>query len=242
MFAIDMANGWVFFGKNGAWENAGNASQPINFVNGDGKANNTTLTTSNPAYAVFDGHIVGDKVTANFGRSAFAYTVPSGYSALDAAPVASPQTITAVGKASSVAFGTKKVSHILHGTGRASTAAFGAATVAHGPITLAPAGIAKTSALGVPVVQRGPVTVQGGRNCQGFGPGQPLPWSTGNRTVPMQGIASVGVLGAFFSVVRGAVTVTMSGRASSAALGNQAILTAQVLLPRQASRPSRLSA
>lgn len=151
MFAVDMANGWVFFGKNGAWENAGNASQAVDFTNGNGKANNTTLTTSNPAYPAFDGHIVGDKVTANFGRAAFAYTPPTGFTALDAGGPAK-KTLNATSIDTTAALGSHTLNQGIKAPGYKNLSELGSPLVKAGTIIVNPAGINSGITLGNPTL------------------------------------------------------------------------------------------
>lgn len=231
MVAIDTVNGWVFFGKNGVWQNAGNASQAVNFENGDGKANNSAFVMGAPGWPVFDGHIVGDKITANFGRAAFAHTMPTGYSALDAAPVASPKTITMTGKASSVAFGAAKANHVLHGTGIASTAAFGTHVIK--PVqSLRPLGIASTAVFG---------TAKVNHILKGIGKASSATLGTakviqvakpsGIATTTALGTAKIGMVlkgaglpsAAAFGSAKVNHKLTMTGKASSAVLGSHKI-------------------
>jgi hypothetical protein len=105
---VDTANGWLFFGKNGVYTNASNNSIPVNFADGTGAA--TTISTSLNFYPALDLTASGDAFTANFGRTSFTYTVPTGYSGLDAPPAA--KTISPSGIAKTNAFGTATVAFV----------------------------------------------------------------------------------------------------------------------------------
>jgi hypothetical protein len=79
-FAIDLVNsrGWI---RNGAgnWNNSGTANPATN----TGGINIATLFPTNAAYAVVASNFpsVSPMVTANFGATTFAQTVPSGFTA-----------------------------------------------------------------------------------------------------------------------------------------------------------------
>jgi hypothetical protein len=68
MFAVDKPNNLFWRGLNGVW-----TGDP---VAGTGGTSISTLTGS--VYPAFQGDN-GDKCTANFGQTAYTYTVPSGY-------------------------------------------------------------------------------------------------------------------------------------------------------------------
>lgn len=107
MIAVDMVNGWVFMGKNGQWYNGSTAGN-VNFSSGDGKVNNANLTLATPIYPMVQTQNIGDKFTSNFGRSAFAYTPPTGFTALDAGgPVR--KTISPAAIVNTSEFGTHEV-------------------------------------------------------------------------------------------------------------------------------------
>ncbi len=72
MFALDMDNGKVWFGKNGTWQASGNPAAGTN-------AAFTGLTGT--IYPCIGGGDNGVAI-ANFGASAFTYTLPSGFSAI----------------------------------------------------------------------------------------------------------------------------------------------------------------
>lgn len=96
MVAVDMANGWVFMGMNGQWYN-GTQAGSVNFSSGDGRVNNSARQTSISLYPAIQTQNIGDKLTANFGRAAFAYTPPTGFTGLDAGgPVAKSLTVPSI--------------------------------------------------------------------------------------------------------------------------------------------------
>ena len=96
MVAVDMANGWVFMGMNGQWYNGTQAGN-VNFSSGDGRVNNSARPTSISLYPAVQTQNIGDKLTANFGRAAFAYTPPTGFTGLDAGgPVAKSLTVPSI--------------------------------------------------------------------------------------------------------------------------------------------------
>lgn len=78
MVAYDRSAGKIWFGKNGVWLNSGDPAAGTNPVFSGAAATGTW-------YALFstDNTSGEAKVTANFGGSAFAYTIPSGFSTLD---------------------------------------------------------------------------------------------------------------------------------------------------------------
>jgi hypothetical protein len=70
--ALDLDNGKLWFGKNGTWNNSGNPE-----------------TGTNPTFTGLSGNIYpmlqqrgGSEWTANFGATAFAYTVPAGFTGI----------------------------------------------------------------------------------------------------------------------------------------------------------------
>ena len=96
MVAVDMANGWVFMGMNGQWYN-GTQAGDVNFSSGDGRVNNSARQTSISLYPAVQTQNIGDKLTANFGRAAFAYTPPTGFTGLDAGgPVAKSLSVPSI--------------------------------------------------------------------------------------------------------------------------------------------------
>lgn len=73
MIAVDMDNSKIWFGRNGTWHNSGNPAAGTN-------AAYTNLTGTVEAVAGMDaGSTKTWQLTANFGASAFSYTVPSGF-------------------------------------------------------------------------------------------------------------------------------------------------------------------
>jgi hypothetical protein len=78
MVAYDMTAGYIWWGKNGTWTNSGNPATGANPIF-TGLTGNMYPCISNYASAV------GYNATINFGNTAFAYTVPSGFSAFDSA-------------------------------------------------------------------------------------------------------------------------------------------------------------
>lgn len=71
--AIDVDAGLVWF-RNGSGS----------FASGDpaaGTGNHSTCPVGGPIFAGFTMFTIGDQITANFGGSSFAYSVPSGFSA-----------------------------------------------------------------------------------------------------------------------------------------------------------------
>jgi hypothetical protein len=71
MIALDMDNGKIWFGKNGTW-----------FASGDPEAGtNPAATGLSGAFYPMASGLTGSNLTANFGASAFAYSVPSGFGA-----------------------------------------------------------------------------------------------------------------------------------------------------------------
>lgn len=68
--ALDMDNGKVFFAINGVWQNSGDP------VAGTGEAVSGLSDTFFPMASIPTG---GNYLTANFGASAFSYSVPSGF-------------------------------------------------------------------------------------------------------------------------------------------------------------------
>ena len=70
--AIDMDNRYIYFSKNGTWQNSGD---PTSGATGTGKAYTFTAGT----YYIAVNTAGASVVTANFGASAFSYSIPSGY-------------------------------------------------------------------------------------------------------------------------------------------------------------------
>ena len=70
--ALDLDNGKVFFSKNGVWQNSGDP------VAGTNPAK--TITASEGWWPYHGFNLNTAQITANFGASAFTYTVPTGYS------------------------------------------------------------------------------------------------------------------------------------------------------------------
>ena len=73
MIAIDLAAGKLWFGVNGTWLDSGDPGAGTGEQRND--INNLPLF---PATSTYEGSQVG---TANFGASAFSYSVPSGFNA-----------------------------------------------------------------------------------------------------------------------------------------------------------------
>ena len=166
MIAVDMVNGWIFMGKNGTWYNGSTAGN-VNFTSGDGKVNNTNRSPSVNLYPAVQTQNIGDKLTTNFGRAAFAYTPPTGFTGLDAGgPGAKTLTVPSISNTSN--FGTHsiaKLSVILKPAGIAPTAAVGGVSV----IQLSSvSGLANVSVLGKHnVVQK--ITMAGLLNTSSLG-------------------------------------------------------------------------
>ena len=83
-YAYDPDTGKIWVGRNGTWLNSGNPSA--------GTGNVGTLTTG-LAYNVgsmLNGNLGAQTVTYNFGQSGFAYTPPTGFSALSTANLPEP--------------------------------------------------------------------------------------------------------------------------------------------------------
>lgn len=72
--ALDIDAGKLWFAKNGTWVNSGNPANGTYPVYSSGLAGVTLY----PATGLFTD---GIKITANFGESAFSYSVPSGFNA-----------------------------------------------------------------------------------------------------------------------------------------------------------------
>jgi len=72
MFVLDLTNGNLWVGKNGTWAESGDPA------NGTGYQWSGVSGTLYPAMSTYENTHQG---TANFGASAFTYTVPSGFSA-----------------------------------------------------------------------------------------------------------------------------------------------------------------
>src|SRR6516164_5442777 len=82
--AIDLVNSKGWFRINGGnWDGSGTDNPATN----TGGINIATLFPTNAAYAFFCANANAAGVTANFGTSAFSFTVPSGFSAWGAADV-----------------------------------------------------------------------------------------------------------------------------------------------------------
>jgi hypothetical protein len=72
--AMDIDNGFIYFSKNGTWQNSGD---PTSGASGTGAAYGSVTGTLFAAVSVYGDT---DNVTCNFGASGFVYSVPSGYS------------------------------------------------------------------------------------------------------------------------------------------------------------------
>lgn len=148
MIAVDMVNGWIFMGKNGTWYNGSTAGN-VNFSSGNGKVNNTNRSTSVPLYPAVQTQNIGDKLTSNFGKAAFAYTPPTGFTALDAGGPGK-KTLTAPSIDTTAALGSHTLSNlklVLMPNGLLNTSAMGV----HSVIQLASvSGLVNTSFLGSP--------------------------------------------------------------------------------------------
>lgn len=83
MMAVDLDNSMIWWGKNGAWGASGDPATRANPA-----FSNVTLT---PLYVITTVRTA--KITANFGASAFTYTMPSGFSAWDSV-IGEPMTCT----------------------------------------------------------------------------------------------------------------------------------------------------
>ena len=70
--ALDMDNGRIYFSRNGTWQNSGDPAAGTGYAY-DG--------LSGTIYAMLAMYTDGSMMLANFGASAFSYTVPSGYTA-----------------------------------------------------------------------------------------------------------------------------------------------------------------
>lgn len=236
MIAVDMVNGWIFMGKNGHFYN-GSTQDNVNFSSGDGKVNNTNRSTSVPLYPAVQTQNIGDKMTANFGKAAFAYTPPTGFTALDAGGPAK-KTLNAPSIDTTAALGSHTLSNlmlVLMPTGLLNTSAMGV----HSVIQLAStSGLVNTSYVGTPnVVYR--LTTAGLLNTSSLGSlalSQLLkPASIANtsvlgapslvQTLNAPGIASTPLLGD--PAVKASYSLVVPGILNSPALGAPAV--AQVM-------------
>jgi len=86
MVAVDMDNGSMWVGKNGTWFNSSGTANPA--TNTDPRWTGLTGTTWFPYMAGYTTTAVTSR--ANFGQRPFAYSPPSGFSALNTANLAAP--------------------------------------------------------------------------------------------------------------------------------------------------------
>ena len=150
MVAVDMESGWVFMGKNGVWYN-GITAGTVNFSSGDGRVNNTTLPTGTPFYPAVMTTNIGDKLTTNFGKSEFEYTLPAGYESLDTGGPPDKE-LTPNGIGSTAGFGDHSISNflqIISPDGLSAPALMGAPKVRY---IIHPDGLLSSEALGQPRV------------------------------------------------------------------------------------------
>ncbi len=70
--ALDLDNGKIWWGKNGTWQASGDPAAGTN---------EAYSGLSGTFYAMVGLYFSGNEVTANFGASAFTYTVPTGFNA-----------------------------------------------------------------------------------------------------------------------------------------------------------------
>ncbi len=74
--AIDIPNGLVWYRKNGAWQNSGDPATGVNGISVPG--------IGSPVFAFAASWVTNNQQqVANFGATAFAYAVPTGFSAWD---------------------------------------------------------------------------------------------------------------------------------------------------------------
>lgn len=81
--ALDLDNGKIWFGINGTWADSGNPSA------GTGECFTFTPTTLYPTYSPQTSN-----ATANFGSSAFSYTVPTGFTGISLIEGSTSETAT----------------------------------------------------------------------------------------------------------------------------------------------------
>jgi hypothetical protein len=170
MFAMDMVNGRLFGGKNGVWYN-GTTAGNVNFASGDGSINSAGWTTTNGFYAAVETGTIGDKVSFNFGKQTFAYSLPTGYDPMDTgAPpnqdiepdgISSTssfgshsvqnqlQIVSPVGLSAALTLGTPEVSYIAYPLGFTYSPALGTPTVSYRTLVM---GIYNPILLGTPAV------------------------------------------------------------------------------------------
>lgn len=74
--ALDMDNGEIWFSKNGVWQDNGNPTTGYNSA-----SDRHGLTLSGIWYPAISLYNANNEMTANFGQSAFTYTVPDGFQA-----------------------------------------------------------------------------------------------------------------------------------------------------------------
>lgn len=79
--ALDLDNGKIWWAKNGVWQASGDPSAGTN---------EAYSGLSGDFYAMVGLYSAGNKITANFGETAFQHTVPTGFSILYSPPPAFP--------------------------------------------------------------------------------------------------------------------------------------------------------
>ena len=78
--ALDLDNGYVYFSKNGDWQNSGD---PESGASGTGGISNAIVSGDDHYFVVGDiTGTYGETITANFGQKGFTHTPPTGYLAL----------------------------------------------------------------------------------------------------------------------------------------------------------------
>lgn len=87
--AVDVTNHLVYFARNNVWQNAANPSAGTGGIN---------YITTSPVFPFF-GAQTNEYTTAvaNFGASAYAYTIPSGFSSWDAQAGAGGSNLSLLG-------------------------------------------------------------------------------------------------------------------------------------------------
>ena len=76
MNAMDLDNGFIYWGKNGTWQNGG---VPTSGGSGTGAA--FTIGSGLTFFPAWSSALGPESATANFGATAFSFAVPSGYNA-----------------------------------------------------------------------------------------------------------------------------------------------------------------
>ena len=88
MCALDLDNGFIYFGLEGTWFNSGD---PTSGATGTGAAfSSVAPATGSPNLIPAIAPDNGDTYTINFGASSYTHTIPTGYKALNTSNLGSP--------------------------------------------------------------------------------------------------------------------------------------------------------